>query len=1206
MLALMAVLSILTVSLPKAVLAAGTAGGSSHGSGHGTGNANPPATADPMPAPEPAGPASDPDPAEPVYDPNVVDPFADPDFADLVSAPAPDSAGTIPPDLDLFQTIAPEPAPDTSHSSGSHGSQQPNQNGQPLNLFTDLTNHWAQADIEALYAQGVIGGDGSGRFYPERLTTQAEFLKMLVTVAKVPAGSAATSQRTGVDMSALDRQAWYYPYVVSAVSAGIVTAADGKLDPNGQITREQVAAMAVRAAGKGSLAAGAIDAITGYADSAQISPWARGYVGLAKELRLMQGVGSIFVPQAPISRAEAAALVMRLTRLDMTPPTVRATARGNTAIALEFSEPVDRRTAETLTNYELNGVKITGAKLQENGKTVLLTTAALTGGRTYHVKLQNVRDLAWNTTAPVALPVVLAVLPAPEKVLYQDPRHVDIAFSKELVTDATVQVKVVNRATGKPFGSPYALEAEGKVLHLMLSAEMTPGASYSIGLAGVRDKAGVEMAPAVLELAVSKELLPPTVTKVTVTGPNTFQVEFSEPLGNPGTYSATGFVSAVPRFVGTSKTLVQVTVTTTEPDGGFGDRVPYAVLIRDVVDASGIRMHEKTEQISYAKERVAPTIQTVKAVGPTAVEILFSEPVAEDTAKLVSNYSLVRENTAALFLWSTTREPILSTDRKTLHLYLEEGSQFTNGARYTLSASGVKDLAGNQLALVHRTFTVTAGQALATLPVTIDRDLTHVTGGNTIEVVFTAAVDVTTARTAANYSITLANDLTARVSVSAATIVGDRTVRLTTGLINSDVRLTVRNVKDKAAKSMIATAINLPPESVDWSAVTGVRLFHQGVELTRIGSLGPTPEVKLWRTGQPEPSEANARVDVVDGRTFVDYDFAALGTNGFGRSHTLKVFGAGTLPSTWTFTPTRDATAPTVTAVTVTDIDRVTVRFSEEVTVLPGSVRLDATELTALTSGPSSTWVFVIPVDVVTGKAQSFTIADGGAEDRNGVELASTFTKSVTVKADVTRPAVKSVTVLTADTVEVTFTEPVTVGDDSFKVVRKGTALTVDVLSVSQPGPAEALLTLDLAPATAQEEYVVSIVGSVWDQAATPNEISSGTTGTSFKTIKLATRVRGVIALAQEASSASTEILVTDNAAGQQDRIQGEAGAVEANAHVLVYVDGVLQAIAHATANGSFGAVAFGDYDAPREVRVIAVDADGNTGETSTIVNFTR
>lgn len=89
---------------------------------------------------------------------------------------------------------------------------------------------------------------------------------------------------------------------------------------------------------------------------------------------------------------------------DTTPPTLLAAYGGAdfTSVRVEFSERVDPTTATTPGNYSISGgISVSGA-VMINESTVRLTTSRQTGGQTYTLTVNNIRDMAAtpNTIAP--------------------------------------------------------------------------------------------------------------------------------------------------------------------------------------------------------------------------------------------------------------------------------------------------------------------------------------------------------------------------------------------------------------------------------------------------------------------------------------------------------------------------------------------------------------------------------------------------------------------------------------------------------------------------------------------------------------------------------------------------------------------------------------------------------------------------------------
>ena len=66
------------------------------------------------------------------------------------------------------------------------------------------------------------------------------------------------------------------------------------------------------------------------------------------------------------------------------------TTPTTTSVQVQFTEPVDPTTAQTLANYSISGVTISAVVLQSDGYTVTLTTSAL-GGSSHVLTVSNVK-----------------------------------------------------------------------------------------------------------------------------------------------------------------------------------------------------------------------------------------------------------------------------------------------------------------------------------------------------------------------------------------------------------------------------------------------------------------------------------------------------------------------------------------------------------------------------------------------------------------------------------------------------------------------------------------------------------------------------------------------------------------------------------------------------------------------------------------------
>lgn len=111
--------------------------------------------------------------------------------------------------------------------------------------FDDVpSSQWFYTAINALYQKGVVGGDGSGKFYPNDPITRVEFLKMLC----ICMGVTGTGSVTYDDVSS---DHWGYSYICAAVAKGWASGyGDGTFRPDQAMTRAEATKMVNVALGR--------------------------------------------------------------------------------------------------------------------------------------------------------------------------------------------------------------------------------------------------------------------------------------------------------------------------------------------------------------------------------------------------------------------------------------------------------------------------------------------------------------------------------------------------------------------------------------------------------------------------------------------------------------------------------------------------------------------------------------------------------------------------------------------------------------------------------------------------------------------------------------------------------------------------------------------------------------------------------------------
>ncbi|RED52781.1 S-layer homology domain-containing protein [Cohnella phaseoli] len=179
-------------------------------------------------------------------------------------------------------------------------------------FFVDLEGHWAKTDIELLASKNIVKGMDEDHYAPDAQVTRAQFVALIARALNLKASS---KQSPFTDVAP---GSWYEKELKSAYSTGIIRGiTETSFAPGKKITREEMAVMIVRARNYASDSAlrdlADADSVMTFADSENISEWAKKEIQLAVGLGIMNGRTKIrFVPQDQATRAEAATVIRRL------------------------------------------------------------------------------------------------------------------------------------------------------------------------------------------------------------------------------------------------------------------------------------------------------------------------------------------------------------------------------------------------------------------------------------------------------------------------------------------------------------------------------------------------------------------------------------------------------------------------------------------------------------------------------------------------------------------------------------------------------------------------------------------------------------------------------------------------------------------------------------------------------------------------------
>ena len=171
--------------------------------------------------------------------------------------------------------------------------------------FTDVSG-WYEEAVRYNYRNGLMNGTGDTTFNPDGIVSRAQLVTILYRVAgepEVSGESVFTDVPTGQ---------WYSDAVEWAAEKGIVLGVgNGRFDPNGNITREQIVTILHRYCGTPETNA----KVDSFPDHKEVSDFALEALCWATENKVITGVTSgdsvLLAPKATATRAQIATIIMR-------------------------------------------------------------------------------------------------------------------------------------------------------------------------------------------------------------------------------------------------------------------------------------------------------------------------------------------------------------------------------------------------------------------------------------------------------------------------------------------------------------------------------------------------------------------------------------------------------------------------------------------------------------------------------------------------------------------------------------------------------------------------------------------------------------------------------------------------------------------------------------------------------------------------------
>lgn len=180
----------------------------------------------------------------------------------------------------------------------------------PVMSFADVTEwDWFHSAVHYVYENGMMSGTSDTTFSPDMDTSRGMVVTVLHRLEGTPEAGAA-------GFSDVPQGEYYTKAVDWAYQSGIVSGHGGNeagtFGPNDSISREQLAAILYRYAGKKGMDVTIRGDMSGFADEGAVSDYAREAVAWAVGVGLISGMGDGTIsPGGSASRAQVATILMR-------------------------------------------------------------------------------------------------------------------------------------------------------------------------------------------------------------------------------------------------------------------------------------------------------------------------------------------------------------------------------------------------------------------------------------------------------------------------------------------------------------------------------------------------------------------------------------------------------------------------------------------------------------------------------------------------------------------------------------------------------------------------------------------------------------------------------------------------------------------------------------------------------------------------------
>ncbi|HHS12526.1 MAG TPA: T9SS type A sorting domain-containing protein [bacterium] len=338
---------------------------------------------------------------------------------------------------------------------------------------------------------------------------------------------------------------------------------------------------------------------------------------------------------------------------DIPPQLLKAVLHGSNVVVLQFSEALDRASAENTSHYLITpSVVVKSASLiGDSLNRVFLETGDHEPGQSYTIQVHSIMDRA----------LVPNLIPAGSEVQYeypmvdQDPprlmsvslhgdRTLKLTFNESL--DQETAENTANYSISPMLNVEDAILDASLCQVLLTTSVHQPGVQYTITVQNVRDRAdppntiGIENTAAYT--CESRDGIPPRLTRVDLHGSTLLELSFSEPVSestalNTDNYTIDKGISVHKATL--SRTQEQVFLETSTHQKG-----EYAITVNGIQDLAEIPntiLPDTRMEYTYAPaDDTPPVLVSVSLLSPSMISLLFNKPMDRSSVEDTTHYAI--------------------------------------------------------------------------------------------------------------------------------------------------------------------------------------------------------------------------------------------------------------------------------------------------------------------------------------------------------------------------------------------------------------------------------------------------------------------------------------------------------------------------------------------------------------------------------------